>query len=397
MNFPFYIAKRYLRAKSSQNAVNIINYITFFVVVVGSASLFVVLSAFAGLKEFGLSFSQLTDPELKIVPASGKFFEFSNQTRSALSELEGVISFSEELEERVYLSHDNKSQIAYIKGVSKNYNEVVPIEEGLYFGSWNITDQGVIGIGLANLLSVTVDNYRDPIHLLLPKPLEGSSLNPTALPYYESFLSISGVYAVEVDLDNKYLFSSIDFARSLLHKNKSEVSGINLKIDSSLKSVLVEELDELFAPNAQTKTREELNASLYKMLNTENAVTYLIFTLVLIIALFNVVGATLMVILDKKTNLKTLFAMGVRIPQLRRVYFFQGFLLSAVGGVIGVGIAALLIGGQQLFGWVKIGMDLSYPVAFSGMNFILVLGTIFCLGALAALVASKKINKRLLG
>lgn len=396
MNFPFYIAKRYLKAKSSQNAVNIINYITFFVVVIGSASLFVVLSAFSGLKEFGLSFSQLTDPELKIVPVSGKFFEFSDGHRQALSSMDGVLAFSEELEERVYLSHENKSQIAYIKGVSNSYSEVIPIEEGLYFGSWNLSDQGVIGIGLANLLSVTVDNYTDPIHLLLPKPLEGSGFNPTSLPYYESFLSISGVYAIEVDLDNKYLFSSIDFARALLRKSNSEVSGINLKIESSKKEDLIGSLNELFEPRAEVKTREQLNASLYKMLNTENAVTYLIFTLVLVIALFNVVGATLMVILDKRAHLKTLYAMGLEIPKLRRIYFFQGFLLSALGGLIGVLLASLLVGTQLLFGFVKIGVDLSYPVAFSASNFILVLGTIFVLGALAAFVASRRINKDLL-
>lgn len=395
MNFPFYIAKRYLRAKSSQNAVNIINYITFFVVVVGSASLFIVLSAFAGLKDFGLSFSQLTDPELKIVPTSGKFFELTDALGNSLSEMEGVVSYAEELEERVYLSHDNKSQIAFIKGVSDRYTDVVPVEEGLYFGTWDLLNQGVIGIGLANLLSISVDNFRDPLHLLLPKPLE-TGFNATSLPYYESFLSISGVYAIEVDLDNKYLFTSIDFARNLLHKSRYEVSGINLKIDSSSKSDLIESIDSLFAPHAEAKTREELNASLYKMLNTENAATYLIFTLVLIIALFNVVGATLMVILDKRAHLKTLYAMGLRIPELRRIYFYQGFLLSALGGIIGVLFSALLIAGQQFFGWVKIGVDLSYPVALSWVNFMLVLGTIFILGALAALVASRRINKSLL-
>ncbi len=397
MNFPFYIAKRYLKAKSSQNAVNIINYITFFVVVVGSASLLIVLSAFSGLKDLGLQFSELTDPELKVVPVSGKFFEFSEAQRQALDSMQGILAFSEELEERVYLSHENKSQIAYIKGVSPSYTEVIPIEEGLYFGSWNLSDQGVIGIGLANLLSVTVDNYTDPIRLLLPKPLEGNSLNPTSLPYYESFLSISGVYAVELDLDNKYLFSAIDFARALLRKSPSEISGINLKIEDASKEDLIVSLNELFAPSAEVKTREQLNASLYKMLNTENAATYLIFTLVLMIALFNVVGATLMVILDKRAHLKTLFAMGLEIPQLRRIYFFQGFLLSALGGLIGVMIASLVIGAQLLFGFVKIGVELSYPVAFSLENFILVLGTIFVLGALAAYVASRRINKNLLG
>lgn len=396
MNFPFYIAKRYLKAKSSQNAVNIINYITFFVVVVGSASLFIVLSAFSGLKNLGLQFSELTDPELKVIPVSGKFFEFSEEQRQALDSMKGILAFSEELEERVYLSHENKSQIAYIKGVSPSYTEVIPIEEGLYFGSWNLNDQGVIGIGLANLLSVTVDNYTDPIRLLLPKPLEGSGFNPTSLPYYESFLSISGVYAVELDLDNKYLFSSIDFARALLRKSPSEISGINLKIEDTYKEDLIISINELFAPSAEVKTREQLNASLYKMLNTENAATYLIFTLVLIIALFNVVGATLMVILDKRAHLKTLFAMGLELPQLRRIYFFQGFLLSALGGLIGVMLASLVIGAQLLFGFVKIGMELSYPVAFSLENFILVLGTIFVLGALAAYIASRKINRELL-
>jgi lipoprotein-releasing system permease protein len=170
--FPFYIAKRYLRAKSSQNAVNIINYITSFVVVIGAAALFIVLSGFSGLKDFSLSFSNAFDPDLKAQPKKGKFFNVSPNQEQALLSLRGVASYSKEIEEKVYLSHKDKSQIAFLKGVDTAYNQVISIDSAIYAGAWNLDQQGVIGIGLANILSLSVQDYYSPLKILVPRPLK---------------------------------------------------------------------------------------------------------------------------------------------------------------------------------------------------------------------------------
>lgn len=394
MNFPFYIAQRYIKSKSSQNAVNIINFITFLVIVIGSAALFIVLSGFAGLKTFSLSFSNSTDPDLKAQTASGKFFSVSADQENELGKINGLVSYAKELEERVYLTHNQKSSIAYIKGLDHNYTHVTGIDSTLYFGQW-VTDQqqGVVGIGIANLLGLTVNNYRSPLVVLAPKPGKGPL---STKPYNEIPIVISGVYAIEENLDKKYVFADLPLVQALLEKDSTQVTGINFKLDPTAEAQPIRSaITSVLGHDIVLRNRQEQNSALYKMLNTENVVTYLVFTLVLIIALFNVVGAIIMMILDKQQNSKTLFSLGTTVRELRRIYFVQGVLVTGLGGLIGVLLGALLIGSQLAFGWLKITPSLAYPVEFNLTNILLVLVTILILGVIASKIASSRVNKKL--
>ncbi len=394
LNFPFYIAQRYIKSKSSQNAVNIINFITFLVIVIGSAALFIVLSGFAGLKTFSLSFSNSIDPDLKAQTASGKFFSISADQERDLAKINGLVSYAKELEERVYLTHHQKSSIAYIKGLDHNYNRVTGIDSTLYFGQW-ATDQqqGVVGIGIANLLGLTVNNYRSPLVVLAPKPGKGPL---STKPYNEIPLVVSGVYAIEENLDKKYVFTDLSLVQALLEKDSTQVSGLNFRLEPSADVPQIRnEITAVLGNEIVLRNRQEQNSALYKMLNTENVVTYLVFTLVLIIALFNVVGAIIMMILDKQQNSKTLFSLGTTVRELRRIYFVQGILVTGLGGLIGVVLGALLIGSQLAFGWFKITPSLAYPVEFNLMNVLLVFTTILILGFIASMIASSRVNKKL--
>ena len=399
MNFPLYIAKRYLRSKSSQNAVNIINFITFLVIVIGSAALFIVLSAFAGLRTFSLSFSNTFDPDLKASPSIGKHFTISADEESALANIEGLANYSKELEERAYLTYKEKSTIAYIKGVDENYRAVTGVDSTLIFGNWGSdVYNGVIGIGIYNLLGVPMNN-RTAMEVLVPKPGEGSfsqqGLN--AKPYDDLALVVSGVYAVEESLDKKYVFAQLPIVQELLQKDSTEVSGINFKLMEKASADDVRSaIKEVLGDKVSVLTRREQNTSLYRMLNTENLATYLIFTLVLIIALFNVVGAIIMMILDKQQNSKTLFSLGTTIKELRRIYFIQGILVTSFGGLIGVVIGSLLIGSQLAFGWLKITPSLAYPVEFNVINLLIVIGTIVVLGIISSKIASSRITQKLI-
>lgn len=397
MNFPFYIAKRYVRSKSSQNAVNIINFITFLVIVIGSAALFIVLSGFAGLKTFSLSFTNAFDPDLKAQPQTGKFFSISEDQEKQLSEIDGVVSYAKEIEEKVFLQHREKSEIAFIKGVDDNYTNTIAVDSTIYYGVWNIEGQeGVAGLGIANALSVSVGYRRNPIKILALKPGKGSLSQQSISSAYNTLpLVISGVYQVEESLDKKYIFVNLPIAQALLEKEATQISGINFKFETDANlDQAKKQIAAIFEDKVILKTREELNSSLYKMLNTENVATYLIFTLVLIIALFNVVGAIIMMILDKQQNSKTLYNLGVTIKELRRIYFVQGILVTTVGGIIGVLIGSLLIGSQLLFGWVKIG-SIDYPVELQFINILIVLATITVLGIIASKIASSRINAKL--
>ena len=399
MNFPFYIAKRYLRSKSSQNAVNIINFITFLVIVIGAAALFIVLSAFAGLKTFSLQFTNTFDPDLRAIPTTGKFFTITKADEQALTSLDGIANYSKEIEERVYLTFREKGDLAYIKGVDENYRLVTGVDSTLYFGNWGVTEyNAVLGYGIQNELGVPINNYRTPLQVLAPKPGEGSfspqSLN--AKIYNDLSLVVTGVYQIEDNLDKKYVITQLHLVQELLEKDSTQFSGVNFKLDGKLSLEQVRsQIKNALGDKAIVLSRRELNGTLYKMLNTENLATYLIFTLVLIIALFNVVGAIIMMILDKQLNSKTLFALGVTIKELRRVYFLQGVLVTAIGGVIGVLIGSALIGSQLAFKWLKITPSLAYPVEYNFVNVLIVIGTIIVLGLISSKIASSRITKKL--
>lgn len=393
-----------MRSKSSQNVVNIINFVTFLVIVIGSAALFIVLSGFAGLKTFSLSFSQRVDPDLMAQPATGKFFSLTSGQEKELAAIPGVANYAKEMEERVYLIHEQKNSIAYIKGIDENFASVTGMDSTLYYGSWLVDkDMAVAGIGIANLLGLTTNDFRSPLTVLVPKPGKGSLtqgmgvLNQQNSLYNEMPLVLSGVYAVEENLDKKYVLADLGLVQHLLQKDSTQVSGVDFKLDPQTDPLEIrKQIGAILGDQVVLKDRRELNSTLYRMLNTENLATYLIFTLVLIIALFNVVGAIIMMILDKQQNSRTLFSLGTTIKELQRIYFVQGLLVTGFGGLIGVVLGSLLIASQMVFGWLRITPSLAYPVEFKITNVVLVLATILVLGAIAARIASSRINKRLL-
>tara|TARA_R110002051_G_scaffold171982_2_gene242400 strand:+ start:351 stop:1523 length:1173 start_codon:yes stop_codon:yes gene_type:complete len=387
-----------VRSKSTQNAVNIINFITFLVIVIGSAALFIVLSAFAGLKTFSLSFTESFDPDLKASPVAGKIFTLTPEQEQRLQSVDGLAFYSKELEEKVSLEHRGKNHIAFIKGVDSNYTKVTGIDSTLYIGDWTVNESQVVsGLGVANILGVTINQYRSPMQIYAFKPGKGSISQQSISSLYNQLpMVIGGVYAVEADLDNKYVFADLRLTQALLEKDSLSISGINFKMDEGVEPGSVRsEIQSILGTGVQLKNRQQLNSTLYKMLNTENVATYLIFTLVLIIALFNVVGAIIMMILDKQQNSKTLYSLGTTIKELRRIYFVQGILVTGFGGLIGVLIGVLIVWSQLAFSWLKITPSLAYPVKFEFINIAIVLATIIVLGIIASKIASSRINKKL--
>lgn len=386
-----------MRSRSSQNAVNIINFITFLVIVIGSAALFLVLSGFAGLKTFSLSFTNAFDPDLKAQPAIGKVFSITPEQEEHLAKVTGIASYSKEIEEKVVLSFDKKMDIANIKGVDSNYTKTTGVDSTVYWGSWSTAyQQGVAGNGIMRTLGLAID--RKPVKVLALKPGTGSltQRSTTDDMYNVLPLQISGVYSVEASLDDMYVFLDLSLAQALLEKDSTQVSGISFKLkpDSQENSVR-EAIGTILGDDILLKNRQELNSNLYRMLNTENIAAYLIFTLVLIIALFNVVGAIIMMILDKQENSKTLFSLGATLKELRRIYFVQGVLVTTFGGLMGVLLGSILIGMQLAFGMVTIG-SIDYPVEYQLQNVLIVLGTIIILGIIASKIASSRINQKLL-
>lgn len=381
---------------------NIINFITFLVIVIGSAALFIVLSAFAGLKTFSLQFTNTFDPDLKAIATTGKFFSLTEEEEKKLLNLKDVTHFSKEIEERVYLSYDDKNHIAYIKGIDSNYRKVTGLDSTLYYGNWGVDENSVVaGRGIANLLGLTINNnYRDPLNVITLKPGKGfltTDLSSATSSYSQVAVFVTGVYAIEESLDNKYIIGELPFVQRFLGKDSTAISALGFKLDEGADEAIARaSITSILGEKVLVLNRRELNGTLYRMLNTENLATYLIFTLVLIIALFNVVGAIIMMILDKQQHLKTLYALGTTIKELRKIYFVQGVLVTTFGGLIGVLIGSLLIGSQLAFEWLMITPSLAYPVAYKLVNVLIVLGTIVVLGLLSSKIASSRISKELI-
>lgn len=397
MNVPFYIAARYLVSKSKQNAINIINGISAFVVVVAAAALFIVLAGFAGLEKFSVTFASVFDPDLKVTPATGKTITVTDSLLKQLSAIEGVAQYTKVIEERVFLNFKQKNHIAYIKGVDENYGNVNAIDSILGYGSWVLSNQSVvIGNGISNTLGMGIFDRNNRLQIIVPKPGEGS-ITSTSKPFNEAFVIATGVYQVTEELDKKYVFAPISMARELASIPANQVSFIELKLtDGANPEVVRTAIETLFSNKVVVKNREQLNDALYRMLNTENIAIYLIFTLVLIVALFNLAGAITMMILDKKENLKTLYAMGVTLKQLRLIFFLMGALITVIGGLLGLGIAYVLLYVQQVSPFVFISPSLPYPVAPKVTDMVVVMLTITVLGFGASKIAANRVSKALL-
>ncbi|MFJ1327541.1 ABC transporter permease [Capnocytophaga canimorsus] len=397
MKATFHIAKRYLIAKSSQNVINIINRITALVVVIVGTALFVVLAGYEGLKSFTLSFSTYFDPDLKILPRSGKFIVFSEEQLSELAQNEGIAYFSKVLEEQVFLSHKQKNYIARIKGVDTNYPLVNPADSLVVLGMWDLqSPKMVAGITIFNALGLNFMDTSSPLQLVVPRSGKGS-ITQTSRPYRETYGIISGVYQITEDLDKKYVFTSLEQAQELLGLDSLHISAIEIKKHPQAdENKLIEQIQNLFQGEVIIKNRVQINDALYRMLNTENIAIYLIFILVLIIALFNLVGAIIMMILDKKEDLKTLYALGLNIKQLRRIFFLQGTMVSVMGAFLGVCLGAIFVLLQQYFNFVMISSTLAYPVEIKGFNVFAVFAIITILGFLASWLASSRITKKMI-
>ena len=397
MKFSLYIAKRYLFTKSKNSAINIISIIASLGVIIASLLLFIVLSGFDGLKTFSVSYSNLIAPDYKVLPSSGKKLILTDAQLEKLDALNDVAMYSKVIEEKVFLNYRDKNELAILKGVDENYTQTVHADSILVHGQWinPKSYQSVCGFALAEKLELGVFDFSNPLKLFVPKPGKGQINDKT---FNKVNVQNIGLFEVNEELNEQYVFTSLLASQELLKYDTNEVSYLEIKSRHlNDKQTLKNNIEEIFNQNVIVKSRIELNDALYKMLKTENIFVYLIFTLILIIALFNVVGSIIMMIIDKKNNLKTLFNIGASIKDIKNIFFLQGTLLTLLGGTLGVILGILVVGIQVMFELVTIpGTNIPYPIELNVKNIMLVLATIYILGILASKLASYRINSKVL-
>jgi len=396
LNTPLYIAKRYLFSKTSNSTINIITKIATVGVIIGTMALFIVLSVFSGLKSFNLFFLNTADPDIKITSTKGKSFLITDEIQNILKDTR-IANYSKVIEEHAILNFDNKQKAATIKGVDISYLKVNKMDTAIVIGEWlDLKEKKgvVIGSGISRKLNLPLYSFTDNLKLFVMKPGKGQ----LGMNSFNSVTTqVKGIFELVENIDEKFVFTNLELAQELLNYQKNQISAIEIALDKVKNhKAFAQELQQKLGTNFKVQTRHQLNELTYKMLNMENLFTYLISTLIVIIALFNVIGAMIMMILDKRQNLKTLFNIGLTIKQIRNIFTLQGFLLTTFGLVVGLILASIVVFIQKVFEPIMIRPGLAYPVEFKLSNLLIVVSTILILGIIAALIASSRINKKLI-
>ena len=391
-----YIAKRYAFSKSKTKAINIITAISSMGIIVSTMALFVVLSVFSGLEEYTKSFTNALDPDYVAVPQKGKFFQMTPNELNAIQSIEGVNYVSEIIEERVVFTYNNKQSVALLKAVPQGYDEHSGLIEYTENGRWAEPHTAQVVVGKALLYELGIGQYSETsvLEALAMKPGEGLFSSP------EDAYNRIPLYAIDVysfnniETDKKYIYSDLEVGQELLSWPKNQYTKLELLLDTSANETQVLQQIEQLHPNTFTfKSRAQLNDSLYKMLQTESLAVYLVFTLIIIITLFCLCGAIIMIILEKKADIRTLSHIGFTLSQIKNIFFTQGMIITIIGSLVGLILGICIAFAQQKWQWIMINEDFAYPILFKAENISTVLLTILTLGTLSCWVSSSRINK----
>ena len=377
MRFTRLLALRYTFGLQKKVAVTLISRFAAFVIGVAVFAFFVVLSVFGGLREFGLQFTHAFDPDIRITSATSGQFNIDEDVFVTVQNHPEVALTSATLSQEMMLRFENRTAFANIIGVDSLFYAVVAGETMV--GDW--VQPGayelVLGIGVLSQLDSAAYDHPEGITLLVPNKRGAGVLNQQ--PFSAQSAVVRGVFQIGASIDETTAYAPIDMVQQILGTRENQASALYIKLTDNADEIAVQQdLQKIVGNNYNTKTKAELNPALYKMLQTERVAVIAILTLVVLIALFNVVGAIIMTLLEKKGNIKTLHQLGATAPSLRRVFFMQGLLLSGLGSGLGLLLAILVVWLQKSFSFFSIpGSGLPYPVALEWSSFwtvVLVVG-----------------------
>ena len=369
MGISNFVSLKYFYSKSKLNIINFISAIASFVLVVAACSFFIVLSVFSGLKDFGLQYNRSFDPDLMVSHASGGFFEL---TETHLKKLENsLLIFSSVFEEKVLLSSDGKNTFGTIIGVDNNYRSVIEIDSLIALGRWldPETSESVVSYSTANKLNLGLFEYGNSLTVSVPATKPRSGFNKSL--FESSSFMASGIFNSSDEKDQRIVFSSLKSVQNLFQKNTSVVTSLLVKT-SDLKSTKTI-LKNIFGDQFMVQSREELNKTYYKMINSEGLVLNLIMGLILIVAMFNSVGAIIILIVEKQSSIRTLIKLGATESQIQNIFFCHGILISVFGGGVGLLAGLLFVWLQKTYSLITLsGTSIPYPVGFEFSNVLTV-------------------------
>ena len=407
MNFPFYIARRYLFSKKSHNAINVISAISVCGVALATLALVCTLSVFNGFQDLVTTFFTAFDPQLKITAVRGKVFDGQDKRVLQLKKMPDVEVYSESLEDNVMVQYQGRQAMAVVKGVEDNFDQLTPIDS-ILFGRGDlllhdeVVDYAIPGIQLLSTLGSGI-RFLDPLEIYAPRRgAKVNMANPSTAFVTGNLFSSGLVFAVNQEkYDASYILTSIDFARRLFQYT-TEVSAINLKLKAGADTDAVKKhIQDLLGDDFLVQDRYEQQADTYRIMEIEKLISYLFLTFILMIACFNVIGSLSMLIIDKRDDVVTLRNLGASDRQIVRIFLFEGRMISFFGAFAGVVLGLLLCWLQQEYGLIALGSSGSfvvdaYPVSVHASDVLLIFITVLLIGFLSVWYPVRFLSKRLI-
>lgn len=407
MNFPFYIARRYLFSKKSHNAINVISTISVCGVALATLALVCTLSVFNGFQDLVETFFTAFDPQLKITAVRGKVFDGQDKRVLQLKKLPEVVVYSESLEDNVMVQYQGRQAMAVIKGVEDNFDQLTPIDS-ILFGRGDlllhdeVVDYAIPGIQLLSTLGSGI-RFLDPLEIYAPRRgAKVNMANPSTGFVTGNLFSSGLVFAVNQEkYDASYILTSMDFARKLFQYT-TEVSAVNLKLKDGVDTDAAKKhIQQLLGDDFRVQDRYEQQADTFRIMEIEKLISYLFLTFILMIACFNVIGSLSMLIIDKRDDVVTLRNLGASDRQIVRIFLFEGRMISLFGALAGVILGLLLCWLQQEYGLISLGDSGSfvvdaYPVSVHASDVIIVFVTVLLVGFLSVWYPVRFLSKRLL-
>lgn len=404
MNFPFYIARRYLFSKKSHNAINIISMVSVAGVVVATIALVCALSVYNGFNDLVSTLFSSFDPQLKLTPRTGKVFDPSLPEIERIKALPEVASVSEVLQDNALVRYRDRQVVATVKGVDDRFGELVSIDSILIDGRFalreDVVDYATLGVGLASALGVNA-GFVSPLEIYAPKRDEKVNLSNPASSFQVEYAYTGGVFCINQQVyDENYMLVPLALARALF-RYENEVSALEIKLKAGANVPAVKkEIQQLAGVAFRVDDRHEQQQASFKMMQVEKWMTFLILSFILAIALFNVVGSLSMLMIEKQEDVRTLRNMGAGDALIGRIFLFEGWMISGFGALIGIGIGLALCLLQQELGLIKLGQTAgafiidAYPVRVETGDLFTVFMTVLTIGFLAAWYPVRYLGKR---
>ena len=396
MNFLF--AWRYFKAKKTTNAINVISWISIVAIVIGTASLILVLSVFNGFEGLVKSLYSSFYPDLKISPVSGKEMVLTLDQLQKLRSVKGVRNVSLVVEEKALLKNGDYQSIISLKGVDDNYSAVTNIRDQIVKGDFNTgtADDAllVLGAGIESAVGVQTDRNLVPLAIYLPRKGEVSLSDPFKSLSVDT-INTSGTFLIQQDFDNKYGITNLAFVKKMLGMSADTYGGAEVSISNTKDADVVQDaIKKLLGKEYQVQNRYEQNASLFSVMQVEKWMIYAILSLILVVAAFNMIGALTMLVLEKKQDISVLHALGADRSFIQRIFLTSGLLLAFLGGGAGMLLAFLIGMAQTKYHLVPLEgntfMVNYFPVKMVLPDFILVSVTVIVIALIASWIPARK-------